>query len=135
MPGLGERDWVDGGSVTGIAQLDRDRVVQAVQQLCANAVKFSESGTSITVTSGWRGASRSRALTIAVTDQGSGIDEAEQRRVFDRFARVEEHRGIEGSGLGLPIVQAIARAHGGTVELSSVHGLGSIFTVVLPAPE
>lgn len=135
VPALGEREWVDGGSVDGLVRLDRDRVVQAVQQLCANAVKFSEPGTPITLASSWRGEGRGRRLTISVTDEGTGIDETEQQRVFERFARVEEHRGIEGSGLGLPIVQAIARAHGGTVELDSAPGRGSTFTMVLPAPD
>lgn len=133
VPALGDREWVDGGSVDGLVRLDRDRVVQAVQQLCANAVKFSEPGTPISVTTAWRGEGRRRQLTIAVQDAGSGIDKAEQERVFERFARAEQHRGVEGSGLGLPIVQAIARAHGGTVELNSEPGRGSTFTMVLPA--
>ena len=134
VPGLGDRVWVDGGSVDGAVRLDRDRVVQAVQQLCANAVKFSEPGTPITLTTGWRGSGPDRLLTIVVADEGSGIDEEEQSRIFERFARVGEHRAIEGSGLGLVIVQAIARAHDGSVELDSIPGRGSTFTIVLPAP-
>ena len=63
----------------------------------------------------------------------------EQERVFARFYRASEGRRSEGAGLGLSIVQAIARAHGGRLELASVPGSGATFTVVLPlggpAPE
>ena len=54
------------------------------------------------------------------------------RSVFERFRRVDVGRGVKGSGLGLSIVQAIARTHGGHVDLTSTPGFGSIFTLVLP---
>ena len=57
---------------------------------------------------------------------------AEQYRVFARFYRSSARRGSDGAGLGLSIVQAIAAAHGGRLELASVPGSGATFTVVLP---
>ncbi len=65
-------------------------------------------------------------------DTGPGIPFDEQEHVFDRFYRAGESRRSEGAGLGLSIVQAIARAHRGRLELSSVPGSGATFTIVLP---
>jgi two-component system OmpR family sensor kinase len=67
-----------------------------------------------------------------VRDTGPGIPFEEQERVFARFYRSRVGRPSDGAGLGLSIVQAIARAHGGRLELASVPGSGATFTVVLP---
>lgn len=65
-------------------------------------------------------------------DQGVGIEEDEAHRLPGRFTRGATGRGVEGSGLGLTIVDAIATAHGGRVEITSTVGVGSRFTIVLP---
>ena len=67
-----------------------------------------------------------------VRDQGVGIRPEELDRVFERFARIDSGRGVEGSGLCLTIVRAIARAHGGEVEVASHPGEGATFTLVVP---
>jgi signal transduction histidine kinase len=71
---------------------------------------------------------------LVVTDSGSGIQDADLRRIFQRFARAEPHRSRPsgGLGLGLAIVQAIAEAHGGTVRVQSTFGHGATFEVLLP---
>ena len=71
-------------------------------------------------------------VAFAVADRGPGIPKEARNAVFERFGRVDVGRGVKGSGLGLPIVQAIARSHGGRVDLASTPGFGSTFTLVLP---
>jgi signal transduction histidine kinase len=72
-------------------------------------------------------------LRLWVRDTGVGIAESDRQRIFERFARASNsRRRSEGSGLGLSIVQAIAQAHGGRVDLVSQLGVGSTFTLVLP---
>lgn len=75
-------------------------------------------------------------MRLWVTDPGPGVDPEDRERIFGRFARADSsvQGSVEGAGLGLSIVQAIAEAHGGTVELDSELGVGSTFTIVLPAP-
>ncbi|YAL82451.1 sensor histidine kinase [Dermacoccaceae bacterium W4C1] len=129
VPALGQdRLWQDGGSDAVTVSIDADRVVQAVQQLCANAVKFSAAGDAITV--------ESRAgmgmVEISVTDTGVGISPEAAESIFERFDQGERTAGTEGNGLGLSIVRAIAHGHGGRVELDSTLGVGSTFRIVLP---
>jgi two-component system phosphate regulon sensor histidine kinase PhoR len=72
---------------------------------------------------------------IAVTDNGEGIPRPEQRRIFEKFYRIDDRlsRSKEGSGLGLAIVKHVARAHHARVTVESAPGQGSRFTIVLPA--
>lgn len=72
-------------------------------------------------------------LVLSVQDRGSGIPPDEMGLIFNRFGRASEHRGVEGSGLGLTIVMAIAEAHRGTVTLDSQVGVGSTFRLWVPA--
>jgi two-component system phosphate regulon sensor histidine kinase PhoR len=74
-------------------------------------------------------------VAIAVKDNGEGIPAPEQRRIFDKFYRIDDRlsRAREGSGLGLAIVKHTVRAHGGRVRVESSPGKGSTFVVVLPA--
>jgi two-component system phosphate regulon sensor histidine kinase PhoR len=71
-----------------------------------------------------------------VSDRGIGIPRSEHRRIFEKFYRVETSlvHTTKGSGLGLALVQHIAEAHGGQVELRSAPGEGSTFTLSLPVP-
>ena len=71
---------------------------------------------------------------MSVRDTGTGIPETELPNLFNRFHRVEGARGRtqEGTGIGLALVQELAKLHGGTVEVESVHGKGSTFTVTIP---
>lgn len=72
-------------------------------------------------------------IRLCVEDQGMGIPEEHQKRIFDRFYQVDPSRNGEGSGLGLAIVREIARIHNGSISLRSAPGEGSAFTVSLPA--
>ena len=74
------------------------------------------------------------SVVLAVTDSGCGIQDADLKRIFQRFARAEPHRSRPsgGLGLGLAIVQAIAEAHHGSVRVQSTFGHGAKFEVLLP---
>jgi len=123
---LGDRDWRLESLATVTCAVDPQRLTQAVLQLCANAVRFSEPGSAISV------GSRVDAdvLRIWVGDEGRGIAPEDIHRAFHRFERLDPD--MEGSGLGLPIVQSVARAHHGHVEVSSEIGVGTRMTLALP---
>lgn len=125
---LGRRRWTIDGRAEATVPLDAQRITQALLQLAANAVKFSAAGTTIAIGSDVR----NRRIRLWVRDEGHGVSLADSERVFERFTRGRAGRGVEGSGLGLPIVMAIAEAHGGTVVLDSWPGRGSTFTLDLP---
>lgn len=123
---LGPRRWIVESRVETAAWVDRERLTQAWLQLAANAVKFSAPGSVIAL-----GSAHSAAeLRLFVRDQGEGIAAQDQHRIFERFGRTDATK--PGSGLGLPIVAAIAAAHGGRVDLDSAPGVGARFTMVIP---
>ncbi|SOY69287.1 response regulator [Cupriavidus taiwanensis] len=111
--------------------VDRDMWETIVLNLVSNAFKFTFAGT-ITVAVAPHG---DDAVALTVRDTGIGIPTAELPRIFERFHRVEGAQGrtIEGSGIGLALVQELVRLHGGTIEVQSVPGEGTCFTVSLPA--
>lgn len=101
----------------------------AIYNLLVNAVKYSPDGSEIRV----RLRSDGQAACLTVADQGCGIEPAEQRRIFERFYRTEQHRGdATGSGVGLALVKEIVTQHGGKIEVESRPGQGSTFSVFLP---
>src|SRR5882757_5511115 len=107
------------------------QLVTAVANLAENAIAYSPEETKITVD-----ARRAEELVeIAVVDQGIGISTKDQDRIFERFYRADQARSRDtgGTGLGLAIVKHIAVNHGGRVEVASVVGAGSTFTLRLPA--
>lgn len=126
------REWRVESRADGPALLDQRRITQGWLQLAANAAKYSSAGTIITMASEETASRHGRWLELSVRDEGPGIPAAAQKRVFERFGRLESSRGTEGSGLGLAIVSAIAAAHGGTVILSSTPADGSTFTIRIP---
>jgi signal transduction histidine kinase len=71
-------------------------------------------------------------MVLTVTDQGIGIPEADQALLFQSFHRASNVGGIAGTGLGLSIVKEAVNCHRGTIEVKSVEGRGSQFTVMLP---
>jgi len=101
---------------------------RAVANLILNAVRLAPERSQITL----RTATDDGWGLISVTDQGPGIPPENHEKVFERFWRADE--AGKGVGLGLSIVQQIAHRHGGTVELDSEVGKGSIFTIKLPFP-
>jgi signal transduction histidine kinase len=109
---------------------DPDAVVQAIVNLVANAIKYSRAKKRLTVKlAGQRG-----SVSCSVRDRGRGIAPEAIPHLFERFYRAPEvRRDIQGVGLGLPLVNHIMGAHGGKVEVESVVGKGSTFTLVFPA--
>lgn len=126
---LSDHKWVLAQAAPVVAEVDARRITQAWLQLADNAAKYSPSGSTIELGSlvDARGEVR-----LWVRDEGVGIPASAQERIFDRFGRAETGRSQTGSGLGLSIVQSIARGHGGRVELESIAGAGATFTIVLP---
>mgnify|MGYP001617101773 CR=1 FL=1 len=92
---------------------DRDQLFQLVVNLLDNALKYAPAGSEVEV----RLDAVAAGVRLQVGDHGPGIPEAERERVFDRFQRLEAHRGSPGTGLGLSLVRAIVRHHGGQVQL------------------
>ncbi|MGZ8492131.1 MAG: sensor histidine kinase, partial [Gemmatirosa sp.] len=110
-------------------EADVDRTVQAVGNLVANALKFTPPGGQVRVRIS-RGAAE--LVAFRVEDTGTGIAPEHLPHLFDRFWQAgASHRG--GAGLGLAIARGIAEGHGGRVEVESVPGQGSTFTLLLPA--
>ncbi len=110
--------------------MDARRMTQALNNLISNAVKFSEPKTSVAV----RVSKRRKTLVISVTDQGQGIPEKEQKKLFEYFGKTSiRPTGEErSSGLGLAIAKRIIEAHGGESRVKSAVGQGSVFTIILP---
>lgn len=111
--------------------IDALEVQQALINLIDNAIKYSPEGKTITVGLGSGPAGR---IKLWVQDQGQGIAENEQRKIFQRFYRIgsELERETEGVGIGLAIVRHTAEAHGGSINVDSQPGVGSRFTLELP---
>jgi signal transduction histidine kinase len=109
---------------------DRDRLALALDALLENAIAHTGSGDEIEVSA----RQEDGHVVLMVADSGSGIAPADLDRIFQRFARANPQRSSEagGFGLGLAIVQAIATAHQGTVQVRSTPGRGSSFELVLP---
>jgi PAS domain S-box-containing protein len=112
---------------------DQARLTQALVELLENAVIFTPNGGHIAVAVQRIQHEGQTWLTIAVQDDGPGIPEEEQERVFDRFFRgsLVETGTVPGTGLGLSIVWEIMQAHGGRVTVDSKEGQGSVFALWL----
>ena len=101
---------------------------RAVANLLTNALRYSSAGSPVRLTLSKRG----NTARLAVEDHGVGMSRQERGRAFDRFWRADAARSDEGNGLGLSIVQEIARLHHGRVELDSEVGVGTVVTLELP---
>jgi len=125
----GLRLLVDCAALPAPAYVDRDMWEKIVLNLLSNAIKFTFEG-EIAVTLRQVGA----GVELEVRDTGTGIPAAELPHLFERFHRVRGAwaRTHEGTGIGLALVQELARLHGGTVRVSSAVGTGTTFTVALP---
>jgi signal transduction histidine kinase len=112
---------------------DPDALQQAVLNLLTNAMKYSGDSRRIELRLARRGAE----AVVEVTDHGVGIAPDQQARIFEKYYRVPapENQNTPGTGLGLTLVEQIAKAHGGRVAVASVPGQGSTFAIHLPIQE
>jgi signal transduction histidine kinase len=109
-----------------IANVDGDRLGRVLRNLLANAQKYGRAGGGIVV----KLEEQVDRMQISVTDDGPGITEQDQERIFERFYRVSGSAAV-GTGLGLAIARGLVELHGGTLSVVSTPGSGSTFTVSL----
>ena len=109
---------------------DASALAQCLLNLLDNAVKYSRHRKEVRV---WAG-ERDGGVAVSVSDRGVGIAARDQKRIFEKFVRIEDGlvHDVKGTGLGLSLVQQIIRAHNGRVEVHSAPGEGSTFTLWLP---
>lgn len=110
---------------------DQGKVSQILRNLISNALKFTEAG-SVRVTA--RLAADTDMIVFAVADSGIGIAPENHRRIFEEFTQVENplQKSVKGTGLGLPLSQRLAGLLGGTIDISSQLGKGSVFSLAIP---
>lgn len=106
----------------------RAMLTRAVVNLVDNAIRYGKDGGNVHLSLIRQGG----MAVLSVRDDGAGMDEAAAARVFERFWRADSARSTPGNGVGLSIVQAIAKAHGGGVSVVSAPGEGSCFTIQIP---
>jgi signal transduction histidine kinase len=113
------------------AKADLDALAQVLTNLLENALKYSDPPRKVSLSVTLEGTK----LAFAVADNGIGIPETERRAIFAPFYQVDRKlsRTREGCGLGLSIVQQLVKAQGGTIEVASAPGKGSVFTVRIPS--
>jgi signal transduction histidine kinase len=115
--------WVEG---------DADRLRQLLLILLDNGLKYTAPGGRVVIDAGPAARNGVEGVGIRVEDTGPGIAPENQGRIFERFYRVDSARAPGGAGLGLAIARWIADEHRGAIEVQSVLGRGSTFTVWLP---
>ena len=113
-----------------IIQGDGVRLRQVIDNLISNAIKYSPNGGLIEV----GGEADDETVTVYVRDEGIGLSESEQNRIFERFYRVDDtlRRKTQGAGLGLYLAKTIITAHNGTLRVKSKPGRGSTFYFTIP---
>jgi signal transduction histidine kinase len=110
------------------AEVDSNRIQQALANLLDNAVKYTGEHGHIRIDC----SSSNDSVQVRIRDDGIGIPVAEQPKIWDRLYRGDKSRGQRGLGLGLSLVKAVVEAHGGRVTVQSTEGAGSDFSVSLP---
>jgi two-component system phosphate regulon sensor histidine kinase PhoR len=118
-----------------VAAVNPPLLEQAVINLVDNAIKYSDPGDTVRLEADLESGKDGADLVIRVADDGAGIAAEHLPRLFERFYRADKARSrtLGGTGLGLAIVKHIVQAHGGTVSVESTPGVGSVFTIRLPA--
>ncbi|MEK3887948.1 two-component system histidine kinase PnpS [Bacillus sp. FSL K6-3431] len=113
--------WIEG---------EKDRILQIILNLTSNAIAYTPNKGKITISM----TESDRYVMLQIEDSGIGIRTSELPRIFERFYRVDKARSRDsgGTGLGLAIVKHLVDAHHGTIDVRSVEGVGTTFTVTLP---
>jgi PAS domain S-box-containing protein len=121
---------VEGADADLVVHADKSRLTQNLNNLLANAIKFTPDGGNVEVVC----AADANLASIAVRDTGIGIAAEDQQRVFREFEQIDTSHGRQqqGTGLGLTLTKRLIELHGGTIRLQSAVGAGSTFTVSLP---
>jgi two-component system, OmpR family, sensor kinase len=132
---LGQRRWLLEAVGEGPAELDPQRITQAMVALAHNAVQHTAPNAEIRIGSGLRDDRDGPMVSFWITDTGPGVRPEDAQSIFERFSRGTRGPGgyRTGAGLGLAIVRAIAEAHRGAVRLVSTPGRGATFGIDLPA--
>lgn len=107
---------------------DSDRLKQVLLNLISNATKYNVENGRITITANCY----ADVVQISVADTGPGIEPEDIEHLFERFYRIPGSEGAEGSGLGLSVAQKIVEEHNGRIEVDSIVGKGTTFTIILP---
>jgi PAS domain S-box-containing protein len=126
---IGHRFVVDLPDEPLSADADRDKLRRVLSNLVDNAVKFSPSGGTVTVS----GQKRPGSIELRVADEGVGIPEQERERIFRKFYRGSSSVLSSGTGLGLFITRGLVTAMGGRIWVDSTEGEGSVFALELPS--
>lgn len=113
------------------ATLDELLIMRLIINILDNALKFAKSRVEISLRED------EENISVSIKDDGIGMDEEEQKHIFDRFYQAEKGRthGKSGAGLGLPMAKEIAQLHGGKISVKSEKNSGSEFVLLLPKPE
>jgi signal transduction histidine kinase len=109
---------------------DGRKLKQAVLNILSNAIKFTPAGGTVTISS----EERAESFVLAIADTGIGMAELDIPKAFEVFGQIDNRlsRKYEGTGLGLPLAQAMVRQHGGTLSLTSSPGIGTTVEIALP---
>lgn len=109
--------------------IDLERIGKVLQHLLENAAKYSPAGSTIRISGEVAGG----RLVTSVADRGAGVDDLERMMIFDKFYRGQGQRyRVQGTGMGLAIAKTIIEAHGGSIDVTSQPGQGSVFSFQLP---
>lgn len=114
-------------------EMDRTAMQDSIENLIENAIKYSPPDTQVQVVVEYT----AKELRITVKDQGAGIEADDLPHIFDRFyrGRRDDRQAVRGTGLGLPLVKAVAEGHGGSIDVKSAPGKGSEFCLRIPIRE
>jgi signal transduction histidine kinase len=115
------------------ANVDRVRIERVIYNLVENAIKYSPGGGEVRV----RGRRDDGHIVVGVSDEGIGISEEDQARLFRSFERIDAYQkySIPGLGLGLRVCRILIEAHGGRIWVESAKGVGSTFLFTVPIAE